>query len=50
MSDKTFYLILKVKLCKLEVWVEHISKKLVYNESESGYWLLYTIYEQETEV
>ena len=29
MSDKTFYFILKVKLSKLEVWVEQISKKLV---------------------
>ena len=49
MSDKTFYFILKVKLSKLEVWVEHISKNLFYNKSESGDWLLYTIYEQETE-
>ena len=28
----------------------HFKKNLLYNKSESGYWLLYTIYEQETEV
>ena len=43
MSDKTFYFILKVKLSKLEVWVEHISKNVqltFYNQLSPKYYIL----------